>query len=93
MFYDNAFFTDDYVVNQSNDVVFNSDPESSAAKVGASGQFARLNNATNSMIKDIVREGYVTQDFVDTHNAYTMWYKYEVTTGKKLSGDQVVRGV
>ena len=88
VFYDNAFFTDDYVVNQSNDVVFNSDPESSAAKVGASGQFARLNNATNSMIKDIVREGYVTQDFVDTHNAYTMWYKYEVTTGKKLSGDK-----
>ena len=88
VFYDNTFFTDDYVVNQSNDVVFNSDPESSAAKVGASGQFARLNNATNSMIKDIVREGYVTQDFVDTHNAYTMWYKYEVTTGKKLSGDK-----
>lgn len=36
VFYDNTFFTDDYVVNQSNDVVFNSDPESSAAKVGAS---------------------------------------------------------
>lgn len=88
VFYDNNFFTDNYVVNQSNDVVFNTDPDSSAAKVGASGQFSKLNNDKNPMLKELVSEGYVTQDFINSHNAITMWYKYDETTGKKLSGDK-----
>lgn len=89
LFYDKDFFINPNGVNAdvSNTLTFNSDPASSAALNGANGSYM-YTSKDNFVIKDLIENGCITQDFADTYGAYTISYSFKPTTGKLLSGDQ-----
>lgn len=89
LFYDKDFFINPTSVTAdvSNELTFNSDPASSAALNGANGSYM-LTSKDNFVIKDLVTNGCITQDFADTYGAYTISYNFKPTTGKMISGDQ-----
>ena len=86
MFYDSDFFTCAYPENVETALVVNGDPNSSAAISGASGTFT-LAADDNAVVKKLVDNNYITQDFVDTHEAITAVYTFNPPVGQKLSGE------
>lgn len=88
VFYDNNFFTDEYEIMEPTPATFNTDPDSSAAKVGASGTLNRIDPTRSSKYKDLVKYGYIAQDYSDSHNAITLTYVYADKNDKVISGDK-----
>lgn len=86
MFYDSDFFTCSYNENVETDIVFNTDPNSSAVISGATGTFT-LADDNNAVINKLVTNNYITQDFVNTHEAITAVYTFNPPVGQKLSGE------
>ena len=86
MFYDSDFFTCAYPENVETALVVNDNPSSSAAISGASGTFT-LAADDNAVVKKLVDNNYITQDFVDTHEAITAVYTFNPPVGQKLSGE------
>ena len=93
VFYDGDFFTDEYTRNNRPiTLVTNPSATSSAVINGVEGQFTPL-TADNYALQDLVDYGYVTQDFVDEHPAFTIRYEFtaedaESPTNSKISGDE-----
>ena len=87
LFYDKDFFTDSYDYNWKEDLLVNDDPESSAAINGVDGDFAKI-SSTNYIVTDLVSNGYITQDFADTHEAITVRYQFNPSQSKMISGDE-----
>ena len=87
LFYDNDFFSDSYEYNFKEELVPNTDPESSAYLNGVHGEFVKLEDS-NATVKKLVENGYLTQAIVDSSETITVRYEFNPTTSKKVSGDQ-----
>ncbi len=83
VFYDKDFFKDGYTLNFRNALVAN---DAAVADRVITGNFAKI-ASTNSIVTGLVSNGYITQDFADTHQAITVMYSFEPTTSQKISGD------
>lgn len=86
MFYDNDFFDTTYTENVEYTLVTNTDPNSSAKISGATGTFT-LADDNNAVVNKLLTNGYISQDFVDTHEAITAVYTFNPALGQKLSGE------
>ncbi len=88
VFYDNDFFEDanpDFSEGSFTDLVVN-ETEGSAVDADASGTYVHI-ASTSRFIKRMVEAGLLTQDFVDTHTAYTFTYKFNPAVSQQLSGE------
>ena len=88
VFFDNDFFEDanpNFTEGSFTDLVVNK-TEGSAAELDASGTYVHI-SSTSRFIKRMVNAGLITQDFVDTHTAYTFTYKFNPAESKALSGE------
>ncbi|MBQ2842149.1 MAG: InlB B-repeat-containing protein [Clostridia bacterium] len=86
-FYDSDFFTDNYDYNIKEQLVPNTSATSSAAVNGVSGEFVKLEDTNNTVVK-LVSNGYITQDIVDSSEIITAMYQFDPSTSKKISGDE-----
>ncbi len=88
VFYDSDFFenadpnfsTDSFTALDVNET------EGSAADAKASGTYTYI-PSTSRFIKRMVEAGLITQDFVDSHTAYTATYRFDPAVSQKLSGE------
>lgn len=88
LFYDNDFFTDDIEYRTQNTLTLNTDADSSAAKTGSTGMWAKLRYSFSTPLQTMVEKGYITKEFVDTHTVYAVNYIFNPAKGTKLSGDK-----
>lgn len=97
-FYDKDFFTDQYELNKNTAVAqapnadhsiaaFNNSPTSSAALVGAFGSLAKQIN-TRRIVSELIEYGHITQEFADSHVAFTFNYKFTESSAKKITGEE-----
>lgn len=81
VFYDNSFFEDEYQAETKNTLKVN--PENEA--ISDSSVFCKY-NSESALIKNLVSNGYLTQNFADSHNAYAIIYYFSYETATPLSG-------
>ncbi len=74
VFYNNSFFEDDYVANSPMSLTVNKDSESSTAKYKITGNCLKGKGIANML----VREGYISSEFAQTHTALTFGYLYSL---------------
>lgn len=97
-FFDKDFFVDnyEYLVSKSiasapaadHSVVAFNDSATGSAKINeVNGSFLKLKNA-NGYIVDMIDNGSLDQDFVDSHVAMTINYTYTTSTAKPISGEE-----
>ncbi len=88
VFYDNDFFTDTYANDVSLDLTVNDLVGTSAKDLGIEGTFAKATNTNNEIVEKLVNNNYISNDFVSTHTAFAIQYKYATNQGgAKLEGD------
>ena len=83
-FYDKSFFTDSYFESTSLSLSLNPDPLSST--YNATGSFAKI-PSSNGVLSKMVAFGYVTQEFIDEHQAFTGLYQFQPSTSRMLNGE------
>lgn len=83
VFYNNQFFTDTYPTGVQQELVVNEETGSAVAN-GISGNFSK--QIPDSMeIANLEEHGYITPEFAASHNAFTIEYTFDPSTGKKLT--------
>lgn len=88
VFYDNDFFTDAYANDVPIDLAVNTAAGTSAADLGVNGTFAKATNANNEIINRLITNNYLTTDFVSTHTAFAIQYRFDENVGgSKLEGE------
>ena len=96
VFYDNDFFRDDYSANSKTNLKdtdnaeknhVNTSATSSAAILGVEGTFIKT-SPSNTVIKNLVNRGYITQTVADETNSLTIAYNFNPTDCSKISGDE-----
>lgn len=85
VFYDNRFFEDSYRSGTSLLLTTNYEAIGSEEKY-ISGSFAKL-ASDNTLLASMVAKGYLTQDFVDTHQAFTCQYTFTPSTSVMFDGN------
>lgn len=84
VFYNNSFFEDDYAANSSMPLAVNSDPGSSTAMYGITGNFLKGKGIANMLVD----EGYITSEFAQSHTAITFGYLYSGNGTCQLLDDE-----
>lgn len=88
VFYDNDFFTDAYANDIPLDLTVNTASGTSAADLGVNGTFAKATNTNNEIIKRLTDYNYLTADFVSSHTAFAIQYRFnENIGGSVLEGE------
>ena len=67
VFYDKDFFDDGYNYNDKQDLVINTDPQSTAALYDMAGEFTKV-PADGNAVKNLVNRGYITFEFEENKN-------------------------
>ena len=83
VFYNNQFFTDTYTANQKKALAVNTEAGSAVAN-NISGDFVKY-NSNDAEIQKLVNNGYISASFAEQHNAYAINYRFDPSTGKKLT--------
>lgn len=84
VFYDNDFFTDAYANDVPIDLAVNTAAGTSAADLGVNGTFAKATNANNEIVNRLISNGYIDAEFVSTHTAYAIQYRFDENVGGSM---------
>lgn len=93
VFYDEAFFTDSYTKNSMTDSVLNTSSTSSAATENVMAYTTRIADthriiAGSDSGAGLVEYGYITQDFVDAHEAFIVTVMFSDSGAHLLSDSE-----
>ena len=88
VFYDSDFFeeVDGNLAARTIKPLAVNTTEGSAVDTDASGTYTYL-PSTSKIIQRLVEAGHITQEFADTHIAYTATYRFNPAVSQKLSGE------
>ncbi len=87
VFYNEDTFTDGYTSSQIYDLIVNDSPTSSTKIHGITGSFGKAVK-THQTITGMIRFGYLTQEFINTHTPITFTFRNASRTCQKISGDE-----
>lgn len=85
-FYDNRFFEDSYRDATALNMMTNYEAIGTE-DVSIIASFVKQSSSSNIITK-LVTKGYITQDFVDTHQAFTGQYIFQPSTSLMFNGDK-----